>query len=184
MRKPILLTLIGAALALLLVASPPAAQAAGVREAGISLYGNLDFDLDDVELYSAGVLVHAAWTLTESDSLRLDFRAEALFGVYWDYDEGTELALVPGLRLYLGSGMLKPYLEAGIGPSINTLDIQELGTDFNFLSYGGLGVRFSAGPKSWLEVGGRVRHISNAGMDERNHGVTAGQIQVGYVWEF
>jgi hypothetical protein len=184
MRKPILLTLIGAALVLLLVASPASAGSGGIREAGISLYGNIDFDLDDVELYSAGLLVHAAWVLVESDGLRLDFRAEALFGVYWDYDDGTEVALVPGLRLYMGSGMLKPYVEAGIGPSVNTLDIEELGTDFNFLSYGGLGLRFSAGPNSWMEVGGRVRHISNMGMDEHNHGVTAGQIQVGYVWEF
>jgi hypothetical protein len=167
-----------------LVALPATSDAAGVKEAGISVYGNLDFDLDDKELYSAGVLIHTAWRLIEDQSLRLDLRLEALLGSYWDYDEGMEVALVPGLRLYFGSGLMKPYLEAGIGPSVNSLDIEELGTDFNFLSYGGLGLRFSAGQRSWLEVGGRVRHISNAGMDEKNHGVTAGQIQLGYVWEF
>ncbi len=105
-------------------------------------------------------------------------------GGYWDYDSGVEVALVPALRLFLGSAGLRPYLEAGIGPSYNSLNIKEMGTGFNFLSFGGAGVRYLLGGGRSLELGYRLRHISNAGLDESNHGVTAHQLQLGMAFEF
>jgi len=173
-------------LTVLFFAAGPA-QAADIpffKSWGISTYINQDSDIGGGSLYSAGVLVHLAAPIFTQPSARLDFRLEGLFGSYWDYGSGVEVGLIPGLRLYFGQWDIKPYLEGGIGPSYNSLDIEELGTNFNFLSYGGLGLSFALGKGTSLEAGYRLRHISNAGASERNHGVTANQIQVGLSFAF
>ena len=151
---------------------------------GVSAYINQDIDIDNGDLYSAGVLIHLAAPLMKEDGFRLDLRIEALVGSYWDYGSGVEVGLIPGLRAYLGSASLKPYLEGGIGPSYNGLDIEEVGTNFNFLSYGGVGLSYALSKGTCLEAGYRLRHISNAGASERNHGVTSNQVQIGLSFAF
>ena len=170
---------------LFLAAAPaPAADIPFFKSWGISTYINQDSDIGDGDLYSAGVLLHLAAPLFAQPGTRLDFRLEGLFGSFWDYGSGVEVGLIPGLRLYLGQGDIKPYLEGGIGPSYNSLNIKELGTNFNFLSYGGLGLSFALDKSTSLEAGYRLRHISNAGASERNHGVTANQLQIGLSFAF
>lgn len=172
-------------LASLLAAHPAAAAWYTPDEWGLTVYGNTDIDVDEGDLYSAGLMLGFAKALTAKDaSARLDFRLEGQVGSFWDYGSGAELAILPGLRLYLGKYKLKPYLEGGIGPSYNFLDIEELGIGFNFLSYGGVGVRYELGEGMSLDLGYRLRHISNAGMSDRNHGVTSNQLQFGLNWSF
>ncbi len=168
----------------LLAAVPSVASAKFFKEAGLTAFYNQDSDVGGGDLNEAGAFFHVAAPLWQSGGARLDLRIEFLVGYFHNLDTAIEVALVPALRLYFGAGSIMPYLEGGIGPSINGLDIDELGIAFNFLSFGGVGLRFPIGSSRFIDLGYRLRHISNAGLDERNGGVTSHQIQVGLSWEF
>lgn len=172
------------ALLIFIAATPVSAEGMRFQEWGLTAFGNLSMDVDRGDLYQGGVLVHLAMPLIDNHSVRLDFRLEGLLGVFCDYDRGMEMAILPGLRLYLGKAAIIPYVEGGVGPSYNNLDIEELGMSFNFLSFSGVGLRFPLQNNLSIEVGYRLRHISNAGLDDRNHGVTSNQCQVGIAWAF
>ena len=169
----------------LLSSCPAAAQSPLVWETGFDYFFHQSFDLDRRPLRGAGLLGHWDRSLWAAAWCRLDLRLEAQAGGVSNHASGLELSLLPGLRVYFNpGGAWRPFLEGGIGPSYNTMDIGELGTGFNFLSYGGLGLRLGLAPRTGLELGYRLRHLSNAGLDERNHGVTSHQCQVGLSWEF
>ncbi len=172
------------ALLVLSLAAPASAGDYRFKEWGLTAFGNMSMDLDNADLYEGGIIAHVAMPLIDNDSARLDFRVEGLVGGFWDYGSGLEVALVPALRLYIGKMSVLPYIEGGIGPSYNTLNIEELGMGFNFLSFGGVGLRIPMKNNFSIEFGYRIRHISNAGMDERNHGVTSNQAQIGIAWAF
>ena len=170
----------------LLLSLPASVHAFGFQEWGISVSGQTDIDINSGTVNGLGVSLNTAAPLMKGDGLRLDFRLEGSVTFFSDYANGMEVALVPGLRLYLtglGQGKVTPFFEAGVGPSYNNLDIPELGMHFNFLSYGGLGLRLPLSGCN-LDVGYRVRHISNAGMDENNHGLTSNLLHLGLVWPF
>lgn len=144
-----------------------------------------DMGIAQARLYRTGLIAHLAGPLWHGPGARLDLRLEAHAGWFSDYDRGWEAALTGGARLYLGCPCRAAfYLEAGIGPSYNSLEIVEMGLGFNFLSYGGLGVRLAGDDRLSWEIGYRVRHISNAGLHQRNHGVTGHQFLVGIVMGF
>jgi hypothetical protein len=172
------------ALLILSLAAPATAEGMRFKEWGLTAFGNLDMDIDEGDLYEAGVLAHLAMPLVDNSDIRLDFRLEALLGGFWDYGSGVEVGIIPALRLYLGKMKIQPYIEGGIGPSYNSMNIQELGIGFNFLSFGGVGLRIPLQNNVSLDFGYRLRHISNAGLDERNHGVTSNQVQVGFAIAF
>ena len=181
MRK--LFYLICVAVLLVWGGAPALAGQGFFREIGISLYANQSIDLDQ-DLNSAGVNLALVAPWFESEKVKLDFRLEGQQGKFWGYDSGVEIAMVPALRAYFKWWPLQPYVECGFGLSYQSLDIYELGTNFNFLSFAGLGVSFPLSEGVNLQVGYRLRHISNAGLDERNHGVTANQAQVEVSWSF
>ncbi len=168
---------------LLLIVSPAAAEQGFFKEIGVSLYANQSLDLDE-DLNTAGVRLALIAPWMESETIKLDFRLEGQQGVFWGYDRGVEIAMVPALRAYFKWWTLRPYVECGIGLSYQSLDVYELGTDFNFLSFAGLGLSLPLSDTVSLEFGYRLRHISNAGLDERNHGVTANQAQLEVSWAF
>lgn len=181
MRK--LVSLICLAVLLGLGGTPALAAQSFFQELGVSLYANQSFDLDD-DLKSAGIRLALVAPWFESDRLKLDFRLEGQQGVFWGYDRGVEIAMVPGLRAYFKWWKLRPYVECGLGLSYQSLDVYELGTDFNFLSFAGMGLSFPLTDMIHLEFGYRLRHISNAGLDEHNHGVTSNQAQLEVSWSF
>jgi hypothetical protein len=166
-----------------LLISPAAAEQGFFKEIGMSIYANQSFDLDE-DLNTAGVRLALIAPWFEGETIDLDFRLEGQQGVFWGYDRGVEIAMVPALRAYFKWWTLRPYVECGIGLSYQSLDIYELGTDFNFLSFAGLGLSLSITKAVSLEFGYRLRHISNAGLDARNNGVTANQAQVEVSWSF
>ncbi len=164
------------------------AQAGGqpgfFREWGMSLYANQSLNIDRDRLYGAGLAVDLAAPLYQVPHARLDLRLEGMVTTFWGHGDGLEASLLGGLRLYVTAYRLRPYLEAGMGPSLNGLNIEETSTSFNFLSYGGLGLRWPLDQKRSLELGYRLRHISNGGLKEPNQGVTSHQLQVGLSWSF
>jgi hypothetical protein len=163
--------------------SPAVAGQGFFKEIGMSIYANQSFDLDQ-DLNSAGVRLALIAPWMESETVKLDFRLEGQQAAFWGYDRGVEIAMVPALRAYFKWWSLRPYVECGIGLSYQSVDIYELGTDFNFLSFAGLGISLPIADAVSLEFGYRLRHISNAGLDERNHGVTSNQAQFEVSWAF
>jgi hypothetical protein len=170
-------------LTVFLSASPAMAQQGFFREIGMGAYANQSLDLDE-DLYSAGINLALIAPLSDGPTVRLDFRLEGQQGFFWGYDRGVEIAAAPALRAYFKWWAMRPYVECGVGLSYQSLDIYELGTDFNFLSFAGLGISLPLNDKVRLNLGYRLRHISNAGLDERNHGITANQVQFEVSWAF
>jgi hypothetical protein len=177
-----LLRTLTAALALCLAAAwpgPATAWQINVKEWGGGSFYTTDFSLRNQNLQSVGLLAFTAGPIFERSDLRLEWRLEGQVGKYWNYSSGLELALVPSLRLYLLSGSpggMSLYGEAGAGPSYNSLNIKELGLAFNFLSFAGVGVRLPLLDSLHLDLGYRIRHISNAGLDDANGGVSSHQL--------
>jgi hypothetical protein len=169
---------------------PGGLQALEFTEVGVGLFAHSDIDIQGGNLAGLGLCVGTAAPLWEPAATgrgwRLDLRLEAEAVGFWNYATGMELSLLPGLRLYapaLTRQEIRPFLEGGLGPSWNNLRIHELGSGFNFLSYGGLGLRLPLrGCK--LDLGYRLRHISNGGLDENNHGVTSHLVHLGLIWDF
>jgi hypothetical protein len=171
------------------LARPAAAPALEFKEIGVGMFVHSDLDIQGGNLEGLGLSLGAAaplWSsLEEGRGFLLDLRLEAEASGFWNYATGMELSLLPGLRLYLPPLSwyeIRPFLEGGLGPSWNNLRIHELGSGFNFLSYGGLGLRLPLGGCK-LDLGYRLRHISNGGMDENNHGVTSHLFHLGLVWD-
>lgn len=163
----------------------PAADA--FTETGAAIFGHMDTDLEDKRLEGAGIQFLFATKLKKWEKVRMDFTLEMSEGLYGDYAEGFEVCLVPGLRAYL-PGLktigITPFMEAGLGLSYTNLDIDELGLPVNFRSFGGMGVRIRVS-RGWnLDLGCRITHISNAGLDERNHGVSSIMPVIGLVTAF
>jgi lipid A 3-O-deacylase len=92
---------------------------------------------------------------------------------YWEGDstpDDQSLSFSPVFVYEFAGDSIKPYLEAGIGVAAfsNTkIESNDLGAVFQFEDRVGFGLRFGAGQ----EVGFRVLHYSNAGMQHHNDGV-------------
>ena len=157
---------------------PATAWQIEIKEVGGGAQYTTDFSLHRHNLQSTGALAYLATPLWQNASLRLEGRLEGQVCKFWNYSSGMEMALTPALRLYLqGGSPCAPtlYGEVGVGPSYNTLRINELGESFNFLSFAGLGLRLPLWNAMSLDLGYRIRHISNAGMDDANAGVSSHQ---------
>ncbi|KIX15354.1 acyloxyacyl hydrolase [Dethiosulfatarculus sandiegensis] len=184
MRQKTLALLTGILL-LVLVPGTTASAEAFFKSWGISYYICEDMDLDNEDLKAMGLLLHFDAPLTTWKAFELVFRLEGQAGGYWNYGAGMETALIPALRAnLLCADSFKPYLEGGIGPSFNELDIYEMGSNLNFTSFAGMGFSWLLKKAMGIETGVRLRHISNAGLDERNHGVTSAFFHFGFILYF
>lgn len=94
---------------------------------------------------------------------------------YWQADETTSnhsLSLAPVFVYEFAGAGIRPYLEAGIGVALfdnSELDGRDLGSAFQFEDRIGAGLRFAGGQ----ELGVRVIHYSNAGLQMPNEGIEA-----------
>ena len=158
-----------------------------IGEWGGGAYYSTDFDISRGDLISTGALGFLATPLFQAPCMQLDLRLEASAANFWNYGSGLEVALVPSLRLYLLNGAKHGpnlYAEVGVGPSYNSMHIPEQGQGFNFLSFGGLGLRFRLPQACSLDLGYRIRHISNAGMNDVNGGVSCHMFMVELAWTY
>lgn len=177
-----------ALLGLALIFSAPAwAWWPDFQEWGMGFHAQRSIDVKGGNLGALGLNLQTSAPLYASGDWRLDLRLEMNVGGFWNYAQGTELAFSGGLRQYFPRFPhhdLAPFLEAGIGPSWEDLHIPEIGCRLNFLSFGGLGARYGLNSRTSLELGYRLRHISNGGLDEQNHGVTSHSFHLDLAWRF
>ncbi len=78
----------------------------------------------------------------------------------------------------------QPYGKIGIGMNYMTLHTNEQGTQFNFTEQGGIGMHYFFRKNLGLTLEGRIRHLSNAGIDQPNHGINSYFVLTGLTYEF
>lgn len=66
-----------------------------------------------------------------------------------------------------------PFVELGFGLAFTDADRRIVGQEFNFISGAGAGICCRLGEHWGLTLEYRVQHISNAGMEDHNHGINA-----------
>ncbi len=109
-------------------------------------------------------------------------RIELLGAGYSDTASGSEIGIIPGLRLKFWTGTVSPYLEFGIGPVSNSLDTRNFAPGLNFRSYAGGGVDVAVVPDVALTLGLRINHVSNGGIERRNQGISFVEGMIGLVF--
>jgi hypothetical protein len=78
----------------------------------------------------------------------------------------------------------RPFFNVSSGPLHTTLDehASELGGHVQFLSQGGAGIERRLDARRSIALEYRYFHMSNAGLDKRNHGFNGSMLSVGMRW--
>lgn len=93
----------------------------------------------------------------------------------------TSVAGTIMVRQHLRSkGKLIPYVQVGVGALYYGLDTKELNKGFQFHQRLGLGIRYFIDPNSSINLEAGGFHVSNADLRDRNIGVNAGYVAIGY----
>ena len=149
-------------------------------ELGLNFIRHDTVDDDEQKLDGYGFILHLGSSIAKSEDVDLYLRLElSVMNFSGSDDEGNstdgrEIGLSPGLRLFVFKGhILQPYFEFGFGVVHNSTEIRGQGTEVNFLSYGGLGLRAYLGDAFSVDAGYRIRHISNGGLDDQNSGLNS-----------
>ena len=90
----------------------------------------------------------------------------------------------PVFRIGKDSGLIRPYVEAGVGirflTGVRLNDAYDISTSFQFADMVGAGLKF--GDKGQYELGYRFQHLSNASIKRPNPGINFHQVYVGYMF--
>lgn len=68
---------------------------------------------------------------------------------------------------------LQPFVKAGAGFCYTSQHTREQSTQFNFIETGVVGFHYFFNKDSSIILEGRIRHLSNAGIDQPNHGINS-----------
>lgn len=108
--------------------------------------------------------------------------------VYWHVDGNTqndkigEFGATPVFRFEKSAGLIRPYVEAGVGLRIIThptiAEGYTMSSAFQFADMVGVGAKF--GERQQYQVGYRFQHLSNAGIKRPNPGIDFHQVYVQY----
>jgi len=94
---------------------------------------------------------------------------------------GTSLVMRFG---FTPIGRVVPYFDAGSGPVHTTIDenAPEITGHTQFLSQGGVGIQYFVRPQRALVFEYHYFHMSNAGIQQPNHGFNGSMVTVGFRW--
>jgi hypothetical protein len=130
---------------------------------------------DSVEYFSFGprATFDVLGFLPELAGQRIRLAVELLGSTIDHRGTKHELALNPLLFdwRYDRGGRVAPFIELGEGALWTTVRYLSLGGKFQFASHAGFGVHAFLASDVAVTLGYRFRHISNAGLDEPNHGL-------------
>jgi opacity protein-like surface antigen len=94
---------------------------------------------------------------------------------------GTSLVMRFGFKPL---GRVVPYFDAGSGPVHTTIDenAPEITGHTQFLSQGGVGLQYFVRPQRAMVFEYHYFHMSNAGLEQPNHGFNGSMFTVGFRW--
>ncbi|MFA5155776.1 MAG: acyloxyacyl hydrolase [Candidatus Omnitrophota bacterium] len=78
----------------------------------------------------------------------------------------------------------QPYIKAGIGFLYMSQHTREQSTQFNFEEQGGIGAHYFIKKNFAINADCRIRHVSNSGIDQPNHGINSMFYLVGVTYRF
>lgn len=160
----------------------------GVSEAGIclgvgvgaSMFGSTQaHDLALTKLYFgrvfSGVVAGDSWYRGN-----WEFLGEAFGGAQFNPREAYVVGLTPVLRYNFATGTRwVPFFDAGAGVTLTDIGRPDLGGVFQFNLQTGPGVRYFVNEKTVLTFQFRFLHISNASIQDPDHGVNTSVFYVG-----
>jgi hypothetical protein len=158
---------------------------------GISLEAGSSFNSDDDTTHMGRIGAEWNWDKKWqlSENWFISGYWEASIG-YWRTDgnhgdhEIIDFGFTPVFRLQREAAIsnIIPYAEFAIGAHIlsdrDITDGDRFSTNFQFGDHIGLGIRF--GERSQYDLGYRMQHLSNAGIDHPNPGINFNQLRFQY----
>jgi opacity protein-like surface antigen len=107
---------------------------------------------------------------------------------YTEPSGATAFGLKAAVRYHLliiGLGRLVPYVELLAGVGASSLNVREIDSDFTFVLDGGTGLAYMVTDRLAVNLGYRLYHVSNAGIQKPNVGVNAheGVVGVSMFWK-
>jgi len=106
--------------------------------------------------------------------------AEAFSGAQFNPDQAYVVGLTPVLRYNFATGTRwVPFFDAGAGVTLTDIGRPDLGGVFQFNLQTGPGVRWFVGKDTVLTFQYRFLHISNASIQDPDHGVNTSVFYVG-----
>lgn len=178
-----------AGLALVLPSPASAGDRSGLQElAFTTAYGFSDRGgIQVIPLYA-----RAAWLFPDVideplASVNLNFKwflEPWIAGVTSHKQNAIEFGITPiGLKLEYDAGQqVVPFLIGGIGVMYTGLGGYDLSGPFEFASFGGAGIELFLTDQIAMSFSWRIRHISNAGIEEPNRGLNTQFVMVGLDW--
>lgn len=95
------------------------------------------------------------------------------------------VGLTPALRYDFGTGTRwVPFFDAGAGVTATDIGRPDLGGTFQFNLQAGPGLHWLVGKNTVLTLQYRCLHLSNASMENPNHGVNTSVLYAGVGWLF
>ena len=154
------------------------------RMFGLKLAYGQSFDTREM-VETVAFMPYIYWSLYDvTKSIDLGLVIEPVFFYYIEPEHSEGFGITPRLRFAYHGWTVIPYLEMGVGLFYTDLDAWELGQNFNFSPQGEIGLDVPVGSCTFLNLGYRYHHISNAGMDERNGGVDTNFGVIGFSRKF
>lgn len=95
---------------------------------------------------------------------------------------GTSFLLKAGLTPQ--TSKLQPFILGGVGMVYMTQHTRSQSTQFNFIEQAGLGMHYFLKKNIALTLQGRIRHLSNAGIDYPNTGINTYFVLTGISYKF
>jgi len=78
----------------------------------------------------------------------------------------------------------QPFGRIGLGVLYMSLDTREQSTKFNFYEQGGVGAHYFLNNNFGLTMECRIRHLSNAGIRQPNHGINNLSYLLGVIYQY
>lgn len=137
------------------------------------------------------IFFHGGWFLPDvidlplaRHDLQLQWIIEPWIAGYHGQGGGVEFGVHPiAFKLaYDGGQTVVPWGQIGTGVMYTSLQGIEISGPFEFSSYASLGVDFFLNRELALSLSGRIRHISNAGIEEPNRGLNTYFGLLGLTW--
>jgi len=127
--------------------------------------GNFEWALDVIPVYPA---FHGDSTFGAHDGVTYGVGANPVV-LKWNFTRGKKFA---------------PFAEISGGFLVTQRDFPVSGSSsFNFVTGGGAGFHYFLRPKRAVTFAGKVFHLSNASIGDRNPGINSGlQFTIGYNW--
>lgn len=116
----------------------------------------------------------------------LQFQIEPFLGFISSPKNNLEAGTIFWLKMgfFPDDWKFQPYGKLGVGLDYMTLHTKEQSTQFNFTEQAALGMHYYFTENTAITLEGRIRHLSNAGIEEPNHGFNSYALVTGVSYKF